>query len=604
MSYCPHPQCQQPENAENDRFCGHCGASLLLGGRYRLGRLIGAGGFGRTFLGRDEYKPSHPLCAVKQFCPQDPSKKAADLFVQEAQRLEQLGHHAQIPQLYAHFTQDHQQYIVQEWVDGQNLAQVLAQQKPFTEEEVGRVLLNLLPVLRFIHEGQVIHRDIKPENIIRRMGDQQLVLVDFGAAKYATETALGRQGTVIGSAGYWAPEQSFGRATFASDLYSLGVTCLELLTGVAPLELYSVREGAWVWRKFLPQPINPALGRILDKLLARGVRDRYQSAQQVLEALSASNLQPKVSRPLWHCTDTLTAHTEGVQVVAFHPKGEVLVSGSGDRTINLWRKQDWWELETLLGHENTIQGLSFHPQGHYLASASPDKTVKLWDWQQRRLHKTLPRKGGFGGAVFTVAYSPDGHYLASGGGEPSVEIWQVRPFRKVTQFKVTGLFSHLAAIAWSPDSQLLAIASTSPRLYLWSVQQQQPLWTHKVICSALAFSPNGQILAMARSKSEGTGESHSTILLWEVRTGGRIKALVTGNSAVSSLAFHPQGHWLISGDEQGILRLWDVKRGLTLGSWRGHSGTVRSLAFHPQGRLFASGSEDKTVKIWQPFLQN
>ena len=290
MSYCLNPDCQKSQNVPGTRFCQSCGTKLLLGDRYRAIKPIGQGAFGRTFLAVDEYKPSQPQCAIKQFFPQGAgSKKAAELFQQEAVRLDELGQHPQIPELLAHFDQDGQQYLVQEFIDGQNLDDELAQNGCFSEAEIEQLLKEMLPVLQFIHEGQVIHRDVKPENIIRRHSDGRLFLVDFGAAKFATTTALLRTGTAIGSAGYVAPEQAIGRAVFASDLYSLGVTCIHLLTQTGPFELYSASEGDWVWRNYLQNSLSDRLAAILDKMLENGTNQRYKTAAEVLNNLNSTS---------------------------------------------------------------------------------------------------------------------------------------------------------------------------------------------------------------------------------------------------------------------------------------------------------------------------
>jgi serine/threonine protein kinase len=287
---------------------------LLLGDRYRALQPIGQGGFGKTFLAVDEYKPSQPQCVIKQFFPLVAganAQKAAELFRREAARLDELGKHSQIPELLAHFEDGDRQYLVQEFIEGRNLEEELREDGTFDEGRVRSLLADLLPVLQFVHDRQVIHRDIKPENIIRRVARQgldsdvaacdrqkketadktdippvpNLVIVDFGASKLVDDNNFGKTGTTIGSAGYVAPEQLAGKAFPASDLYNLGVTCVYLMTKVSPFELFDVVEGRWVWRMFLPTQVSHGLGLILDRLLVADVSQRYQSAAEVLTAL-------------------------------------------------------------------------------------------------------------------------------------------------------------------------------------------------------------------------------------------------------------------------------------------------------------------------------
>jgi serine/threonine protein kinase len=239
-------------------------------------------------------------CVIKQFLPSlniqadaTALQKATELFNQEAVQLFQLGEHPQIPRLLAHFEQDKRLYLVQEFIDGHNLLTELQQQGAFSEEKIWQLLADLLPVLKLVHDSDVIHRDIKPENIMRRRKDGKLVLIDFGVSKQATGRVLGTAGTTVGTPGYAAIEQMRGQAYPASDLYSLGVTCVALLTECLPMKsgsnnLYDVLEDRWIWRERLSDGTNisPTLGQVLDKLLQERVKDRYQSADEVLEALS------------------------------------------------------------------------------------------------------------------------------------------------------------------------------------------------------------------------------------------------------------------------------------------------------------------------------
>ncbi len=277
-------------------------SSYLLCDRYRILNLIGEGGFGRTFLAVDELQ-SPLLCVVKQLLPHHSihRQKIQTLFHQEAQRLAQLEGHPQIPKLLDSFEQDGESFIVQEWIDGWTLQQEVAGAIPFHEIEVRKVLQEMLPVLQYLHDRQIVHRDIKPDNIIRRKCDRQMVLVDFGAAKQLVNIRPIYTGTMIGSVEYAAPEQIKGHAIFASDLYSLGVTCLYLLTKTSPFDLYDIVENDWKWEAYLSQPIDPTLQTILNKLLQPSVRRRYQSATEVLtdlNALSMSNGQVEKDIPI------------------------------------------------------------------------------------------------------------------------------------------------------------------------------------------------------------------------------------------------------------------------------------------------------------------
>ena len=300
MSQCLNPDCLTV-NSKDAQICKECEAKLLLVDRYRAIKMLGQGGFGRTFLAVDEFRPSKPRCVIKQFLPCVKGKKglekAAELFAQEAVRLDELGQHKQIPELLAFFSQEEHQYLIQEFIDGENLAEELERKGVFNEEQIKEVLNDMLSVLEFVHANQVIHRDIKPENIIRRKSDRKLVLVDFGAAKATEGVDLKVTGTIIGSAAYVSPEQAVGKPIFASDLYSLGATCLHLLTNIEPTDLFDVTEGEWMWREYLQDnEISYELSRVLDKLVEGATRRRFQSVKEVLTALDSKGSSAQSTR--------------------------------------------------------------------------------------------------------------------------------------------------------------------------------------------------------------------------------------------------------------------------------------------------------------------
>ena len=300
MTQCLNPDCLHI-NPEGTQHCQECGAQLLLVERYRALRILGKGGFGRTFLAVDQLKPAKTFCVIKQFLPSIKSKKglkkAAELFKREAIRLNELGKHHQIPELLAFFNQESRQYLIQEFIDGEDLSKELQRKGVFNEEQIKELLNDMLAVLKFVHSNNVIHRDIKPENIIRRKQDGKLVLVDFGAAKEAEAVGPSVTGTIIGSAAYIAPEQAVGKPEFASDLYSLGTTCLHLLTNIEPTELFDVAEGEWIWREYLEDnDISYELSRVLDKLVEGATKRRFQTVEEVLQSLSGRGVAPSIRK--------------------------------------------------------------------------------------------------------------------------------------------------------------------------------------------------------------------------------------------------------------------------------------------------------------------
>jgi serine/threonine protein kinase len=297
---CLNPECDNPSVPANTKFCPSCGVPLVkLRHRYQPVKPLGGGGFAKTYLAVDIDKLNEK-CVIKQFAPQTQGtaglQKATALFLQEAQQLQQLGEHPQIPALSAYFAENSRLYLVQQFIDGENLFRELEQQGRFSESKILALLEDLLSVLKVVHSHNIIHRDIKPENIMRRESDRKLILIDFGASKQLQGTV--KTGTTIGTFGYSPLEQMQDAKVYpASDLYSIGATCFHLLTGVNPWELWREDGYGWVkaWRNHLQQPISPELAQILDKLLQKDVEQRYQYAEEVLIDLKGSQIPPTVN---------------------------------------------------------------------------------------------------------------------------------------------------------------------------------------------------------------------------------------------------------------------------------------------------------------------
>ncbi len=317
--YCTRPRCLRPQNYFADlddittlkttqqKFCTTCGMPLLLDGRYFPMKLLGRGGFGAAFLARDRRIPGMRQCVVKQFQPSgnltlNQLQQAQLMFEREAEVLAQLGNdHEQIPDLFAFFPvivnglqpgqQDQFFYLVQEYIDGQNLEEELVQQGKFSEQQVLEVLQEILKVLKFVHHRGIIHRDIKPSNIMRRR-DGRLFLLDFGAVKQVTNAALGSAASSTGiySMGFAPPEQMAGGQVFPStDLYALAVTLITLLTNQEAVKLFDAYSNQWKWRTQVN--VSPRLADILDKMLLPAANQRFQSAQEVIDALNSQAVQ-------------------------------------------------------------------------------------------------------------------------------------------------------------------------------------------------------------------------------------------------------------------------------------------------------------------------
>ncbi|MBD1825183.1 pentapeptide repeat-containing protein [Cyanobacteria bacterium FACHB-DQ100] len=295
MSYCLNPVCSNPENLANVERCQACGVSLLLRDRYRVFHALGQGGFGATFLARDESLPGQPHCVIKQLRPTATAphvmQMARDLFEREAQTLGRIGNHPQVPRLLDYFEANQEFYLVQEYISGSTLQQEIKRSGAFSEAGVKQFLSEILPIMQYVHSHQVIHRDIKPANLIRRSQDCKLVLIDFGAVKNqvnSISTSLSDQTALtayaIGTPGFAPPEQMAMRPVYASDLYALGVTCIYLLSGKSPKDLdYDPTTGELLWQRQVH--VSEHFAGVLKKMLEVSVRHRFQSANEILRAL-------------------------------------------------------------------------------------------------------------------------------------------------------------------------------------------------------------------------------------------------------------------------------------------------------------------------------
>ena len=631
---------------------------MLIQERYRLQKQIGQGGFCKTFLAVDEGSSPVVRCVVQQLCLQN---QTPEVFEQKAQRLSELDH-PQIPTLIAHFQQDHHFYLVQEFIEGTNLATQVEKVGTFSETQIWQLLEDLLSVLKFIGDRNIIHCDIKPENIIltspppltatplvkQGLGGD-LVLVDFGSAMISIPNRDTTEPS-IGSPEYAAPEQAKGKPVFASDLYSLGVTCIYLLTQIPPFDLFDIANNCWVWRQYLITNVSEKLGKILDHLLQHDVSHRFQSADEVMLTMGIPfkipNPKSKIQNCSRQCIHTLTGNAgvlgsvNSIAINSISPNdgglGGILASGHDDKTIRLWDLKTKKVLCTFTGHSQAVRSVTFSPDQKILATASDDKTIKLWNINTLQEICTL---FGHTSAVKSVAFSSDGQLLASGSWDKTVKIWDAKTGKEICT--LSGHQLQVSAVAFSPipvpsprplspqsenpefprgetfaprssgdKRRIVASASFDRTIRLWEIPAafesmgefqtrlhytfSSILTDHTWAVLTVAFSPDGKILA--------TGSDDNTIKLWEVDTGQLICTLLGHSWSVVAVTFSTDGETLISGSRDKTVKLWRMSTKQEIATLSGHVDSVSAVAVSPVAQLIASGSRDKTIKLWE-FVQ-
>ena len=256
-------------------------------------------GFGTIYIARDTFSAIGGNYVVKHFSPSyenvNQLETAMRLFKQESDSLQKLGNHPQIPRIYDFFEEDHNFFLVQEFIEGETLKQELAQTDNFNQAKAIKLLTQTLEVLKFVHQSGYIHRDIKPANLIRNRFDQRIFLIDFGAVKEKINPQnINEQGSFshtigIVSPGYTSDEQFHGRPQYCSDLYALGMVTIQAMTGERPSSLQRNSNLELMWRDRLSPHLVYDLSflNLIDKMVEQTWQERYQSANEILEDLES-----------------------------------------------------------------------------------------------------------------------------------------------------------------------------------------------------------------------------------------------------------------------------------------------------------------------------
>ncbi|MEA5501231.1 tetratricopeptide repeat protein [Limnoraphis robusta] len=270
----------------------------LLDRRYRIVQILSSGAFGQTYLAADTRRPGHPQCVVKQLRPPNNNsnilKTALRLFEKEAEILEKLGRHNQIPLLLAYFKEHNHFYLVEEYIEGHSLTKELVPGTPWPEERVIKLLEEILELLLFVHEQGVIHRDVNPSNIIRRRSDKKLVLIDFGSVKEVTHQFLNGNSQSMrtiatGTPSYMPIEQFQGNPQYSSDLYAVGMIAIQAVTGLEASDLPKLQDPNLsgpediTWRN--RARVSAGFAKIIDKMVHHYYGKRYPACIDVISDL-------------------------------------------------------------------------------------------------------------------------------------------------------------------------------------------------------------------------------------------------------------------------------------------------------------------------------
>lgn len=638
----------------------------LLGGRFRVVQTISDDTYSQTYLVEDTIASTMPRWIAKSFCLINKTNLQLDwarsLFHNEVPKLQQLSDRSSdFPKITTYFEQEEEFYIVEEAINGTRLSDEIAQGKLYSESEVIHFLQQLLASLHIAHVANMVHGDINPRNLIHRKNvrgsdrvnsssDRHFVLTNFAVLKGIYATAA-QNGVILGTPSYMPFEQALGHFTPSCDIYSLGLTAIQLLTGLHPSQLLRRADlNLLDWQ--MGSEIRPELAIILNRMVKHHPQDRYQTAQEVLFDLDnlpvdedANNFQmptfsmgenaskwvialvclagvswgvmnfhqyfPKLALPTFTAKPSpsipatpqpvvssyklrlnLTGHTGWVRAVAFFPNGFSFASGGYDRTLKLWNVRDNQSFGTLSNHLGSISGINaiaVNPSGNTFATACIDKSVKLWNF---RSGKPISNLEGHEGQVYSVAYSPDGKTLISGSADKTIKLWNWRKGDLLQTF--TGHQDKVVSVAFQPDGKRIASASFDKTIKIWDVSTGKEILNitgHTAPVNAIAFSPNGKLIA--------SSSQDQTVKIWDANTGKLIQTLSGHTGGVLAVAFNRDGTAIASGGADKTIKIWDVKTGDLMQTLSDHEAPVLSLSFSPKDPTLVSGSADRSVKVWQ-----
>ncbi|MEM7066558.1 MAG: WD40 repeat domain-containing serine/threonine-protein kinase [Cyanobacteria bacterium P01_B01_bin.77] len=581
-----------------------------IGERYNIVKRLGKGQNGQTSLAYVLTPSSAPISVViKQIYR--PSEPLDDL----TKRLKAVGQHPQLPALLNSWQSSDGQFLVFEHIAAPSIQ---THTPPWPATQLETELLSLLPVLEHLHSFRLVHGDIRPANIRQASPTQTPILVDLRITQRLNKHTP-TLATTVGDAAYAAPEQTLGQLVYASDLYSLGLVAIHLLTGLAPFDLYSVADSRWIWPDFLTDPLPKNLSQVLPKLLERSLERRYSSAAQVLVDLKKSpavslldkarsllpnqDFLPSLQVPTRLLSPADTAKTSAFQAagqstapISWHRfyqltpgittalalQGKVLALGTHTGSVLICDLTAGAEMFTLEGrhHRDRITALVIHPQGHTLYSSSSDGTVKLWDLSRGNLLHTLTQPGWL---PTDLAMAPP--YLIVGDGGGHITLWDLEQLTSSHSFNQHQ--DWVSAIAASNNR--LASISRDRTLRLWSIPDKKLIDTLPIRPSqALALHPSGNYGVV--------GNNQGQVDVWTVGLSAKPNRLCQLEDSITSLALSPDARLLAVGSEGNTLRVYQGTSGECVSELVQGWGGV-AIAF--DGHTLVSSSQDETVTVWR-----
>ncbi|NJR48337.1 MAG: protein kinase [Leptolyngbyaceae cyanobacterium CSU_1_3] len=584
----------------------------LLTGRYLILEKLGTGGFSETYLARDKYLPRHPLCVVKYLKLPSHStispEIAQQLFETEAHLLEQFGQqHTQIPTLFAYCQEQDSIYLVQEYIEGESLSKWLNHRKPFTEKAAIALLLEVLPILEYIHLHQVIHRDITPGNLVRRR-DGKVVLIDFGAAHYLSETnqSIDLPPLEIGTPGYMPDEQRLGMPQASSDLYALGILAIHLLTGVDPQQFkQDLIAGELDWQCYLQQSLSPDLVMVLNRMVRSRASDRYQQASDVLADLqklpTAQCFQPEGSGRWQHTLQQMILPASTLLlagVIVSQLSGGVIgkwfpgVEQHAKLTLNQFEQKFFppSSVKLTMMREMPIQPrfdrLLIAPNNRVMVTVGTDHLLRLWSLPKGQRIRTL---GEHNSPVTTLAISRNSKFLVSGREDGSLQLWDASSGKLLQTF--TGHQKFVTAIAISPDLRLLVSSSKDRTLRQWNLQTGALLKTLKhssADVTALSYGATSDTLITASRDRQ--------LQVWNLRTG-QLERTFSGHANPIVGLQMVNDHTLISfGEDRGLM--WDLNREALAQELP--EASAHSVMVSKCNRNIITVHNDGSIRIWSP----